>query len=100
MSATGAFYMKREILKGKKYLGWHIENGWKTHTNAQKIKIEAENKKKKDPCNPFRILGQNSLPLFVQHLKVRIYKHNMRPNFTGKIILELGTCKYPVRRCP
>ena len=49
MSATGAFYMKREILKGKKYLGWHIENGWKTHTNAQKIKIEAENKKKRIP---------------------------------------------------
>ena len=40
------------------------------------------------------------LYLFVQHLKVRIYKHNLRPNFTGKIILELGTCKYPVRRCP
>ena len=50
MSATGAFYMKREILKGKKYLGWHIENGWKTHTNAQRIKIEAENKKKRIPA--------------------------------------------------
>ena len=86
--------MKREILKEKRYLGWHIENGWKTDKRPE----NKDRSRKLKKIIPAILLG--FLVESVQHLKVQIYKHNMGPNFTEKIILELSTCKYPVRRCP
>ena len=60
--------------------GKWLEN---THKRPEN-KDRSRKLKKKDPYNPFRILGRKSVPIFVQHLKVHIYKHNMRPNFTEK----------------
>ena len=98
--SNGCILHEKGNITGKEIFGLTYRK-WLENTHKRRENKDRSRKlKKKDPCNPFRILGRKSVPLFVQHLKVHIYKHNMRPNFTEKIILELSTCKYPVRRCP
>ena len=99
-ASNGCILHEKRNIKGKEIFGLTYRE-WLENTHKRPENKDRSRKlKKKDPCNPFRILGRKSVPLFVQHLKVHIYKHNMWPNFTEKIILELSTCKYPVRRCP
>ena len=98
--SNGCILHEKGNITGKEIFGLTYRK-WLENTHKRPENKDRSRKlKKKDPCNPFRILGRKSVPIFVQHLKVHIYKHHMRPNFTEKIILELSTCKYPVRRCP
>ena len=84
--SNGCILHEKGNIKGKEIFGLTYRK-WleSTHKRPENKDRSRKLEKKKDPCNPFRVLGRKSVPLFVQHLKVHIYKHNMRPNFTGKL---------------